>query len=319
MLINTTQVVDRGNRPQINQIVGLLTYFVNDGAYVDPYEISSVSLFKESDTLSPNTVLDATTNLVNVTPLMTFAASGTNTSQQCIHCTKTITTNLDLACDGAFNVTNYNPGITASGIYRLSQGQYAVVLDETRNLSGYDWNTSTTVVASSVATVGEYVDMWAVKLTEASKYQVLTNRFSLTEDTFFAFTEPLLLTTRNELLNKHVRLGEKIDLKVTTETTLQNKNIPRSIQNIFKQSVVTSATITIDKVNYDTHLKGPFDVKTDQAMMITSDNTLIYNWDTTGIPTTSGFGSQLGTYSVQVTYNILNQKFISPMSYITVS
>ena len=50
-------------------------------------------------------------------------------------------------------------------------------------------------------------------------------------------------------------MGEIIDLKVSTETTIQNKNIDQSIQNIFKDSVVTSAaTVTIKKVNQDRNL-----------------------------------------------------------------
>ena len=54
---NTQVVVDRGNRPNVSQRVGLRTYFINDGAYVDPYEISSVQLFTRSaHPLSPYTV-----------------------------------------------------------------------------------------------------------------------------------------------------------------------------------------------------------------------------------------------------------------------
>ena len=90
--------------------------------------------------------------------------------------------------------------------------------------------------------------MWTVKLSEASKYQVITNQFSLHEDTFFAFTEPLLLTTSNKLMNKHVRLGEKVDLKVSTETTVQNQDISQSVQNIFKDSVITEASMEVKKV-----------------------------------------------------------------------
>ena len=51
MEVNGTPVVDRGNRPNVSQRVGLRTFFINDGAYVDPYEISSVKLFCSSDGL----------------------------------------------------------------------------------------------------------------------------------------------------------------------------------------------------------------------------------------------------------------------------
>jgi len=302
MQINSVTVVDRGNRPTFIQRVGLRTFFINDGDYVDPYEISSVQLFDKPCTLSPNTVIDSVTKLVSSTPLMTYSASG-----------ETLTSHSN------FDSTNYSPAVTASGIYRIKQGEYMVVLDQTLNLSGWDETTSTEVAASSLSAVGDYADLWTVKLAAASKYQVLTNDFTLHEDTFFAFTEPLLLTGTNRLLNKSVRFGELIDLKVATDTTIQNKNIPQSVQDIFKESVVTAATISIRKANQDPKLDGPFLVINSAAMDITSDNTLIYHWDTNGIVCSDSFGSAKGTYSVQVTYTLLNQTIISPLFYLTVS
>ena len=308
MQLNNTVIVDRGNRPNVSQRVGLRVFFINDGAYVDPYEISSVQLFKKSDTLSPKTVI-GDENLVSSTPLMTFKAPGATRTN-----------------DVAFDPTNYVPSITASGIFRVSQGDYVVVLDQTLALSGFDFTTNTQVAASSLSAVDDYVDLWTVKLSEASKYQVITNQFSLHEDTFFAFTEPLLLTTSNKLMNKHVRLGEKVDLKVSTETTVQNQDISQSVQNIFKDSVITEASMEVKKVNQDHNFDGPFTVVSfeDSSTTITKDNTIILNWDTTqlsGLPsfTNGTFGSLTGTYSVQVKYTLLNQTIISPLYYLTVS
>ena len=313
MQLNNTVIVDRGNRPNVSQRVGLRVFFINDGAYVDPYEISSVQLFKKSETLSPKTVI-GDENLVSSTPLMTFGASGqTETSHS------------------NFNPVNYIPSVTASGIYRIGTGDYVVVLDQTLALSGFDTNTKTQVAASSLSAVGDYVDLWTVKLDSASKYQVITNNFSLHEDTFFAFTEPLLLTTSNKLMNKKVRLGEKIDLKVATETTVQNQGMTDTLQKIFKDSVITSATMEIKKVNQDHNFDGPFTVSSfaesaadSQPVTITKDNTIIMNWDTTQLSglssfTNGTFGSLTGTYSVQVKYTLLNQTIISPLYYLTVS
>ena len=322
MQVNQTPVVDRNNRPNVSQRVGLRTFFINDGQYVDPYEISSVQIFKQSDTLSPNTVLGGPDNLVTSVPLMAFAASGANLLGQAVHCTITAGTDAGTACEGAFDVTNYLPGVTASGIYRMSAGEYVVVLDQTLNLSGWDWSTNTQVAASSCSSVGDYTDIWTVKLAQASKYQVIYNQYALHENTFYAVTEPLMLTSRTKLLNKHVRYNEVIDLKLVTENTLQNKSIPESIQNIFKDSVVTDATIRIKKVNQDPTFDGPFTVVDSVPVQVTSDNTLLFTWDVaTSIDAASGanFGSPTGTYSVQVTYSILNQQFVSPLSYLTVS
>ena len=217
MQVNTTTVVDRGNRPNVSQIVGLRTYFINDGAYVDPYEISSVQLFRKGDTLSPKSVTGAD-GLVTATPKMAFGASASQgPGLPVVHCTETSPTAApcNLAGNG-FDPAGYNPATTASGIYRMGPGEYVVVLDQTRSLSGWDYTTTTQVAASGLSAVDDYVDLWTVKLNSASKYQVITNQFSLNEDTFFAFTEPLLLTTSNKLMNKHVRLGETIDIKVST-------------------------------------------------------------------------------------------------------
>tara|TARA_R110000782_G_scaffold102791_4_gene190135 strand:+ start:5435 stop:6340 length:906 start_codon:yes stop_codon:yes gene_type:complete len=301
MQINNVTVIDRGNRPNYTQRVGLVVYFINDGAYVDPYEVSAVQIFDRSATLTPSSVLNAT-NLVSGVPLMTFGASGA-----------TLTT------DSNFDESNYTPHDSASGIFRLSQGKYVVVLDNSVNLSGWDAETSTENGGASTSSVGQYVDLWTVKLAQASNYQVISQDFTLFEDTFFAFTEPLMLTASNKLLNKKVRFGEVIDLKVTTDTTVQNKNIPKSVQNIFKDSVITSATVTIKKVNQDPSLEGPFSVVTSATMDITADNTLLYNWDTNDIVCSAAFGSSNGTYSVRVKYTILNQTIISPLYYLTVS
>ena len=310
MQLNNTTLVDRGNRPNISQRIGLRTFFINDGAYVDPYEISGVGLFKKSDTLSPKTVIGVE-NLVSSTPLMQFGASG-----------QTLTSHDN------FNVTNYVPAITASGIYRISTGEYVVVLDETLALSGWDRTTLTQVAASSLSAVNDYVDLWTVKLNSASKYQVITNQFSLHEDTFFAFTEPLLLTTSNKLMNKHVRFGEKINLKIGTEVTIQNQDIDKSVQNIFKDSCITNGAVEIRKVNQDSAFDGPFVVAsfsdTSSGVDITKDNTLLFNWDTTTLTelpsfTSGSFGSVTGTYSVQVKYTLLTQTIMSPLFYLTVS
>tara|TARA_R110000751_G_scaffold179838_1_gene286206 strand:+ start:158 stop:1069 length:912 start_codon:yes stop_codon:yes gene_type:complete len=303
----------------MTQRVGLRTYFINDGAYIDPYEISGVSVFSKSATLSPNSVLGANNNITSV-PLMQFSASGA-------------TRPVGVENSNNFDPSNYNPAITASGIYRIKQGEYVVVFDQTLALSGWDGVNDVQVAAADASTVGDYVDMWTVKLAEASNYQVFTNTFTLNEDTFFTFVEPLLLTTSNKLLNKHVRLGEKVDLKITTETTVQNQDILHSVQNIFKESVITSATMEIRRVNQDLHFDGPFTVSsfsdtaatpTSNPVTITQDNTLILNWDTTTIKDlvsfqNGTFGSLTGTYSVQAKYTLLNELIISPLFYLTVS
>jgi hypothetical protein len=132
-------------------------------------------------------------------------------------------------------------------------------------------------------------------------------------------------------MNKHVRLGEKIDLKVGTETTLQNKNIPDDVQNIWKNSVITSAMMQVKRVNQDQAFVGPFTVSSfadssagGTEVRITEDNTIIMSWDTNKINTLTSFengtfGSLAGTYSVQVKYTLFTETILSPLLYLTVS
>jgi len=315
MLLNNITLVDRSNKPSVSQRVGLRTYFINNGQYQDPYEISSVQLFTKAATLSPLTVL-GTENLVDKTPLMAYGAFGTNDDLVQTHCTFTSGGPEGSICEDAFDPTTYAPGVMASGIYRVGVGDYVVVLDQETPLLGWDYTTSTQVSAVSLSSVGEYVDIWTVKLTPASKYQVFINNFTLSEDTFFAFTEPLMLSTSNKLLNKDIRLGETIDLKVTTESTLQNKTLDQSLINIFKQAVVTNPSFAIRKVNYDDPVGGSVSAGS-LTPSVTSDNTLIASWSTTGIST--DVGSRYGTYSLQATYTLLNQTIVSPLFYFTVS
>jgi hypothetical protein len=309
MQLNNTTLVDRQNRPQVNQRVGLRAYFINDGAYVDPFEVSSVKLFKNSAIVS-GTVLDTSTNLVSGTPLMTFANDSALTSSD------------------DFDEVNYTPGTAASGIYRKSVGEYVCVLDQILDVSGYDETTASTGKATNLSAVLDYVDIWTVKLTSASEYQVYVNKFKLYEDTFFSITEPLQFKPTNKLYNKHLRLGEKVDLRIGTELAVVNQDISDEIKNIFKTSVINNASLEIKKVNQDHNFDGPFTVSgySDTASLtsISSDNTISMLFDTNNLTSLEAFqlgnfGSVTGTYSVQVKYDLLNQTIISPLFYFTVS
>jgi hypothetical protein len=316
MQLNGTTLVDRSSRPAYGQALGLRTFFINDGVYTDPYEISSVQIFYKGDTLSPKTVLGAG-NLVSATPLMTFAASGA-----------TKTDSISFAEGG------YTAGdVKASGIYRSGLvGDFTVVLDQSVNLSGWDATTDTELAARSASAATEYVDIWTVKFTEASNYQILINDFSIRNSTFYNLTQPLQLTAKNTLNTKHIRFGETVNINIGTELTVQNKNLDSSIINLFKDTLINNAQIQIRKVA-EGEINAPGQ---DNSIVtfaesiefgevhpeVTPDNTILYNWDTaTSINASEPAlnGGRLGTYSVQVKYTLLNQTIISPLFYLTVS
>lgn len=331
-LINTTEVVDRNNRPQVQSKVMLRTFFINDGAHQDPYAVSSVQLFKRANNLSPGSVLGedgliASANAATQT-VMGFGVRGSG-----------IVNGTD--ADSSFDLSNYTgtlapdtgagsePCSGVSGIYRLGTGEFACVLDGVAgsSLSGNDWLGHRVGNTGSQAT--RYIDVWTIKLTQGSDWKTYINQFELFDDTFFSITEPLMLRSKNKLFNRQVILGSKENLKIGTEVTIENESIAESIKNIFRASVITSATVTIKKMNEDSYLPSRVTVVSSSDVQITADNTIIYNFDTVtalasgDLPAgttlnTEELGSKNGTYALQVSYNLLSEKIVSPLMYFIV-
>lgn len=316
MQLNGTSVVDRNNRPTVLQKVGLRAFFINDGVYVDPYDISAVTVFDKSANFTPSTILNDNliasgidTSIVR----MNFAPSGE---------------------DGGFpaqDPSGYNPSTditSTSGVYRIAKGEYVVVLDGTQNISGvYNLHGDSTVIPNTASAVRDYIDVWTVMLAEGSTYQSLVNDFHLYDDTFFVVTEPLLLTASNKLINKHVTLGSKENLKVTTEITINNKTIDSSVTDLFRDSAIINAQMKIEKLNEGTEtLPAHVDVSgysdTSALIDITSDNTMVLNFDTTTLAThanVADFGGLVGQYRLTVKYTLLNELIVTPPLYFTIS
>lgn len=325
MQLNGTQLVDRGNRPSVNSKVGIRTYFINDGQYVDPYDVSSCTIFAKLSNASPSSVVDTTDGLIKEDStsvvLMNFGISGTATEPHTGEDGRTTSQRLtEYVAE-----TLYTPGVTASGIYRKSIGEYVAVLDGTVDLSGgYDNRVALgegTTVANGASAVQSYIDVWTVKMSQNSEYQLFINEFDLFDDTFTTITEPLIITTRNKLINKHVKLGEILDLAVTTEITVQNKTLPDSTKNILRDYQIVNPQVKIQKVNEDSvNQPAREDVTTDfesTGIRVTTDNTILYNFDTTTFTTpTTG---RPGTYVLTVKYQYLNQTFQSSPFYFTLS
>ena len=269
--LNGQTLIDRGNRPTVLQRVGLQSFFVNDGEYVDPYQVSSVMIFTK-DALNTNNIATTIDSnglvLSSADPLMRFAVSGETSSVS------------------AFDPSSYTATIDnfASSIYRTAKGKYTVVLDGTKDLSG-NWQGS--ALPNGASSVADYVDIWTVKMVEGSTFQTLINEFHLFGDTVFTITEPLLLKTTSHLANRHIKLGSKVNLKVTNEITVENKNISEGVVNIFKESAITSPSVEIKKINDDVNLPSRVTVSsfddTSALVTVTSDNTMVYLLDTNAI------------------------------------
>ena len=319
MQLNGNPVVDRHNRPNTLQPVALRAFFVNDGVYQDPVDISGVTIFKEQNNMPPSSVLGSdgliATTLTEDQILMHFGASATS----------------ETSAGAALNSSYYAPDSqvsSLSGIYRVGTGEYVVVLDGSRNVSGdYSFHGSSILTTNTASSIGNYIDVWTVQFAAGSAYQSIVNNFSLYKDKFFAITEPLLLKTTNKLQNKKIVFGSKVDLKVSTEVSLENKSISEAVHNIFKDSVVTSAMVDIKKLNDSPNLGSQVTVSsysdTSALVDITSDNTIILNWNTEDLKTHSAtsagtMGSLTGAYAMQVKYTVLNQTIVTPLMHFMV-
>jgi len=321
MQLNGTTLVDRHNRPSVGGKVAVRTLFINDGAFIDPYDVSSCTIFARTSNQTPSSVVSTTDGLITSDAtsvvLMNFGVSGAT----------------GLPHDGADGrvtknypawvaTTLYTPGSQASGIYRVGLGDYVAVLDGEFALSGgynnrYAFQEGITV-ANAASAVQDYIDVWTVKMSEGSEYQLFINNFSLFNDTFTTITEPLLITTQNRLINKKLRFGEILDMKITTEITVQNSTLSEDTKNILKDYPITNPQIKIERVNEDS-INQPARTNITEGYAgatITTDNTILYNFNTT---TTLGAVVPAGTYIITAKYKYLTQTFVTVPFYFTIT
>jgi len=282
-------------------------FFINDGVYQDPNDISSVSIFRKTKNVSPSTVLNSSSLIASASIsdiLMHFEPSSKGIG-------------------GVQEGSNYTPSTTASGIFRVRTGEYIAVLDGTLNLSGGHDSSA----GNEVSAIGDYIDVWTVRNVGSSNYTTYIRDITLYDNTFIAITEPLIIKTHNKLFNKHVTLGSTVDLKIGTTVAVENRNVDEGTREIFKDSVVTSAMLQIVKINENESLAGHLTVSgysdTSATVDITSDNTIIYNWDTDQLKTmasvaTGESGSLLGPYAIRAKYTILNETIVTPLMHFIV-
>ena len=341
MQLNGHDLVDRYNRPSVNTRVAIRTFFINDGQYVDPYDVSACTIFNKLSNASPDSIVDPVNGLIKSdqdidTILMNFEISGG---------VGATTAGVHDGADGRVTFNNlgnttwfpaYEPQNSASGIHRVGTGDYVTVLDGVLggDLSGgYNihsvYNGGTTV-QNKTSAVSEYIDVWTVKMLEGSEYQIFITDFRLYNNTFINVAEPLVLTTNNRLVNKHLQLGSTTDLKITTDFTVQNKNIDQATLNLFKDYSINNVAIKIQKVNEDTtNLPGRTTVTPPAGLIlwtedvrVTSDNTILFSLDTNTLSTPLGLanvGGPVGTYAVTARYTVLNQTIVTPPFYFEVS
>jgi len=300
--------VDRSNRPSVDSRVGLKVFFMNDGEYIDPSEIVDVTIFDRSSMQNPSTILGSD-GLLNGEVASGLAKAYFNSP----------------GASGWEDISQYVAGdLGSSGVYRIRKGEFLVVLDGITNIPATHpvWGN---VINNTASSTGNYIDVWTVKYPTASLPKVVINSFSLFDDTIYNLTEPLLINSYNRLITKKIPLGSKKDIKISTEFTVENRNINDSIKNLFKTAVAINPQIKIEKINEDSNLPARVEVSgylnTADLIRTTSENTFILSWDTEQLKThaqmiAGNLGNMRGVYAITLKYDLLTETIVTPQMYI---
>jgi hypothetical protein len=286
---NNFEVVKRYNRPSILLRTLLEMYFTNNGTYFDPYEVSACYILPDTTTTngSPDIYINRTASDVGTSAYGKLNASGEASA---------VATYV-----GVSAVSAYDPDgtpATASAIYKVDTGHYAIVAD------GGAFPEYSSLGLSD----GKYFDAWLVRdfsATEASAgYKLYWNKFTVFNDRIISFTEPYQVTSKSKLQQRYLQLSSNITLRVNTETFVANGNMSKDLKTIFRDSVVTNPQIRITKRNpYTTGLITEILDWTAVGVDVSSDDTIMYTWDTAA--------QEKGDYIVQVKYDVLEQTFYS--------
>lgn len=286
---NGYSVVKRYNRPSILQRTQLEMYFTNNGTYFDPDDISACYILPDTGTTngSPDVYINRTASDVGTPAYGKLNATGLSA----VVATYT----------GIANVSDYTApqdSLGASSIYKVDEGKYSIIAD------GSFFPQYSSLGISD----GKYFDAWLVRdfsATDASAgYKLYWNQFTVFNDRVVTFTEPYQITTKSKLTQKYVELSSVVTLRVTTDTFVANRNMSRALKEIFRDSILTNGEIRIRKRN--PYTSGEISTVLDwtsEGVDISSDNTLLYTWNTAAL--------EKGDYIVEVKYQVLEQTFYS--------
>ena len=316
-VFNSIVVTERHQRPSFNGVTILRANILRDGQYLDltTDQVSSVMLFDARANTSPSSLLEASTGLVPDSQasaaIWRWALSGEGTATS------------GFATEAGFARSD---DISASSIFRTGEGRFAVVLNGADDVSSTLRDGTIIGSTSSLSAVpaGKYIEVWTVKLDAAADWITLINDTQFYQNNAVLITTPLIFNARNQLTNKKIKIGSTEKLKVTTEVTVENKDIDDSVKNTIKEGLVTSASLEILKHNVDNNLPAWVTVSgytdTEASVDVTSDNTFLWTFDTNVLNdgSISNLGNGTGTYSVKAKYNILDETIITPEMYFTV-
>ena len=117
-----------------------------------------------------------------------------------------------------------------------------------------------------------------------------------------------MVNTRQSLTQKYINRGSLEKLQIKTDYVVVNRNVGQDVKNIFKDGILENAAIRIIKVSDQTSTGLPFQLikdwsETKPAIQTDSADTIMYNWETSGL--------QTGTYQVQASSTVLDGRVMS--------
>ena len=280
---NSSSVTLRFNRPSPTGKTLLEFHYLKGGAYQDPYEVSSVHIFKDTNAGDSSNWLDssATSDRYGL-----------------------ILSSLEVSAVALFKVQAAESAYVAGSnkIFKSSTGKFGVVLEE--GMGWTDVNASSRTFTNAPA--AKYWDVWTVRDISGGSFSTYIHSFELFEDSIISLTEPLMVTTSQRLVQKYINKNSKTDLHITSQHTVTNSNVTSEVKNIFNNTILNNAAIRIIKLKDDTSTGAPYDEVlswTSTGVTVNSEDTIIYNWDTAT--------QAVGTYELQVSSTFLNQNVMS--------
>ncbi len=320
--LNSITVVPRHNRPATEERVELQMHYVVGGGYSDPYEVSSVHIFK--DTTSSSTEFPYITNGL---PENLLDLQGSSVRYGLVASSMYDDSIFRFAApDTLVTSTSYdNSGYSldasaASGVYRADnydEGVFSVVLRP--GISGTEEDGSSKTIAASGLQVGNYFDIWTLRNTETGSLVTYVHTFSLSQDSVVTFTEPLDIVPSVKMRNRYVQIGSEENLVFGVNLGLANKNMSLAEKNIFRDSVIRDAQVRIVKLNEESNLDSRYEVSgfadTAASTRVTSHDDVMFLWDTAALTAianaTEGYGLVSGKYEIQLKFTLLTETILS--------
>ena len=288
---NNYEVTRRYNRPAQSGRTLLDMYFANNGQYFDPSSVSAVWILPDTGTTngSPDFYLDRNASALGTSAYGMLAPSALSGS---IVAYFDVSNGAIPASLSAAPVANYDPNTSAaSGIYRVSSGHYSILPQGTAMMPAF-------------SATGKYFDIWLIKDFNGSNWRLYFNQFETFNDRIVTYTEPFQVTSKAKLQGpKYMSLSSIQNLYISTEHFFVNKNMPLGTESIWQNTILQNAQLRIRQRHPQTTGDITTVVDWTEDIIVSSEDTIIYTWDTAAL--------SKGSYFVQVKYNLLEQTIFS--------